>query len=113
MDHEQFDAAARWYGEALALDPQNPDVRVDMGACLVSLGKPAEAIAAFELVLKSQPGHKKALFNKGVALMQSGRAAEAAAIWEELLKRYPDDPQLQALRDRIREVRATSGAAKP
>jgi cytochrome c-type biogenesis protein CcmH/NrfG len=113
MDHEQFEAAARWYDEALALDPQNADVRIDMGACLVSAGKPAEAIPVFDLALKQQPGHKKALFNKGVALMHLGRNEEAVALWEGLLKRYPDDPQLQTLRERIREVRATTGAAKP
>ena len=38
-----------------------------------------------------------------------GRAGEAAAAWEELLKRHPDDPQLQGLRGRIEQIRATAG----
>ena len=42
MDHSQFDEAARWYREALALAPDNNDVRVDLGACLVSAGKAGE-----------------------------------------------------------------------
>lgn len=37
MDHERFEDAVRWYQEALALDPSNSDVRVDMGASFVSL----------------------------------------------------------------------------
>jgi cytochrome c-type biogenesis protein CcmH/NrfG len=113
MDHEQWDGAIRWYGEALTLEPANADVRVDMGACLVSSGKAAEAIAAFDLALKQQPGHKKALFNKGVALLQAGRPQEAASLWEDLLKRYPDDPQLSGVRDQLRALRAQAPAAKP
>jgi len=107
MDHNQFDAAARWYREALALAPGDNDVRVDLGACLVSSGKAGEAIAEFERALASDPGHKKALFNKGIALMQSGKPQEAVAVWEGLLKRYPDDPQLRGLREQIDQVRAT------
>lgn len=107
MDHERHEEAVKWYAEALGIDPKNADVRVDMGACLVSLGRAQEALAAFDLALRDSPGHKKASFNKGIALMQSGRPKEAVAVWEELLKKYPDDPQLQGLRDQIAQVRAS------
>ena len=59
-------------------------------------------------MLQADPGHRNALYNKGIALLQLGRAKEAAAAWEELLKRHPDDPQLQGLRGRIEQIRATS-----
>src|SRR6185295_19460189 len=48
MDHERWADAVKWYSAALELEPQNADVRVDMGACLVSLGRGPEAIAAFD-----------------------------------------------------------------
>src|SRR5262245_1732467 len=82
MDHQHFDAAARWYRAALAIDPRQTDVLVDLGASLVNGGKPAEGLAEFEKALKLDPDHKKALFNKGIALMQTGKAAEAVAVWE-------------------------------
>jgi tetratricopeptide (TPR) repeat protein len=109
MDHGQFDEAARWYREAVALKP-SPDVIVDLGACLVNGGKAAEGLEQFEKVLKASPDHKKAAFNKGVALMELGRAGEAVAVWDGLLKRYPDDPQLQTLKQQIEQVR--TGAKK-
>ncbi len=109
MDHERWDDAIRWYGEALKLDPRNADVRTDMGACFVHSGRASEALAVFDEALKAEPGHKKALFNKGIALMQSGRVKEAVALWEDLLKRYPDDPQLQPLRQQIEGVRSGAG----
>jgi len=110
MDAQRWDEAIRWYREALALDPARPDVATDLGACLVSAGNPAAALAEFEKVLRAMPDYKNALYNKGIALMQLGRPAEAAAAWEELLRRHPDDPQLQGLKARIEQVRAAAPA---
>jgi tetratricopeptide (TPR) repeat protein len=106
MDHAQYEEAARWYGEALALTPANNDVRVDLGASLLNLGRGPDALAEFDQALKNDPGHKKALFNKGLALMQAGRPKEAVTIWDDLLKRYPGDPQLQGLKDQVERIRA-------
>jgi cytochrome c-type biogenesis protein CcmH/NrfG len=105
MDHRRFDDAARWYREAIAIKP-DPDVIVDLGACLVNGGKATEGLAEFDKALKLSPDHRKAAFNKGVALMELGRAKEAVAVWDDLLKRFPDDPQLQTLKRQIDQVRA-------
>jgi cytochrome c-type biogenesis protein CcmH/NrfG len=109
MDAERWNEAIRWYREALALDPARLDAALDFGTCLVNSGRPAEALAEFDRVLKADPGHRNALYNRGIALLHLGRPAEAVAAWEDLLKRYPDDPQVQGLRGRIEQVRATAG----
>lgn len=110
MDHNQEAEAARWYREALDIDPSLNDVRVDLGACLVRGGKSKEAIAEFDEALKRDPTHKKAMFNKGVAYMEAGQQKEAVAVWDDLLKRYPDDPQLKDLRAQIQRVRSGMGS---
>jgi predicted Zn-dependent protease len=110
MDAERWDEAIRWYREALALDPNRPDVETDLGACLVSAGSPEQALVEFGKALRAKPEYRNALYDKGIALMQLGRPAEAVAVWEDLLERYPDDPQLQGLRARIEQIRATSAA---
>jgi cytochrome c-type biogenesis protein CcmH len=109
MDAERWDEAIRWYREALAVNPALVETATDLGACLVSSGRPAEGLVEFERVLAVDAGHRNALYNKGIALLQMGRGAEAAAVWEELLKRHPADPQLQGLRGRIEQIRATAG----
>jgi len=109
MDAERWDEAVRWYREALAVNPGLVDTITDLGASLVSAGRPQEALPEFERVLQADPGHRNALYNKGIALLQMGRAADAAAACEELLKRHPDDPQIQGLRGRIEQIRATAG----
>jgi len=109
MDAEHWDDAIRWYREALAVNPALVETETDLGACLVSSGRPAEGLAEFERVLAADPGHRNALYNKGIALLQMGRGAEAVTAWEELMKRYPTDPQLSGLRGRIEQIRATAG----
>jgi cytochrome c-type biogenesis protein CcmH/NrfG len=109
MDHQRYDEGARWYREALAVNPSQPDVIVDLGACLVNGGKAAEGLAEFEKALAQAPNHKKALFNKGIALMESGRPKDAIVVWEDLLKRFPDDPLLQGLRAQIERARSGVG----
>ncbi len=113
MDHQRWEEAVRWYREALALTPGNPDVSTDLGACYVHSGRPEEGLAEFDRVLEKDPTHRNARFNRGVALLQMGRPAEAADAWEDLLRRFPDDPQLERLRGRIAEIRATSAASGP
>jgi predicted Zn-dependent protease len=111
MDHQRYDEAARWYREALVVNPSQPDVIVDLGACLVNGGKAKEGLAELEKALVLAPNHKKALFNRGIALLESGRSKEAVAVWEDLLKHFPDDPQLQGLRAQIDRVRSGAGGA--
>jgi tetratricopeptide (TPR) repeat protein len=112
MDAERWDEAVRWYREALAINPGLVGTMTDLGASLVSAGKPEEALAEFEKVLQADPGQRNALYNKGIALLQMGRGNEAAAAWEELLKRHPDDPQIQGLRGRVEQIRATSAVGR-
>jgi cytochrome c-type biogenesis protein CcmH/NrfG len=112
MDAERWDEAIRWYREALALDPTRPEVATDLGACLVSAGRPGEALVEFDRVLQAVPDHRNALYNKGIALLQLGRGSEAVAAWEELLRRHAGDPQIQGLRGRIEQIRATSAEGK-
>jgi len=111
MEHAQYEAAARWYREALGLKPADNDVRVDLGASLLSLGRAPDALAEFDQALKNDPGHKQALYNKGLALLRTGRGPEAAVVWDGLLKRYPGDPQLQGLKDQVERLRAGRGSA--
>jgi tetratricopeptide (TPR) repeat protein len=110
MEHAQYEAAARWYREALGLRPADNDVRVDLGASLLSLGRAPDALAEFDQALKNDPSHKQALYNKGLALMRTGREPEAVGVWDGLLKRYPGDPQLQGLKDQMERLRAGRGA---
>lgn len=112
MDSERWDEAIRWYREALAIDASLADVATDLGACLLSSGRPEEAIVELERALAKDPAHRLALFNRVVALLRLGRTKDAVDAWQELEQRHPEDPQLERLRARIDRIRSGAEAGR-
>lgn len=71
--------AVRAYERALEIDPNNLDVRTDLGvAYLNDPASPMLAIQNTNMVLEADSNHVQANFNKGVMLAQIGRTEEAA-----------------------------------
>src|SRR5512143_4092080 len=68
MDNRRFAEAIDAYQKALAIDPKNVDVRVDMGTCYRNIGKPDIALREYDKALEINPGHLMAIRNKGVVL---------------------------------------------
>jgi Tfp pilus assembly protein PilF len=64
-DGKQFPSAIQYYERALAIHPENPDVRTDMGTAYWYTGDAEKALAAMETSLKYRPGHPQTLFNLG------------------------------------------------
>ena len=73
-DYETAISAAR---SAVEAEPDEAMPRLNLGAALLSSGRPAEAAAAFRNALEISPGHPVAHFNLGVTLSHLGRAWEA------------------------------------
>jgi len=93
-DGKEFSNAIAYYERALAIHPENPDVRTDMGTAYWYSGNADKAIAAMQTSLKYRPGHPQTLFNLGWVKWQ-GKADPKGAVeaWETLLKANPDYPQ--------------------
>ena len=68
MDSQKFSEAIEAYSKALAIDPKNVDVRVDLGTCNRNLGKTDVAIAEFRKAVTLNPSHLNAHRNLGVVL---------------------------------------------
>ena len=105
-DAQQFPGAIEYYGRALAIHPENPDVRTDMGTAYWYSGNADKALAAMEASLKYRPGHPQTLFNLGWVKWQ-GKADPKGAIeaWEKLLKTNPDYPQKQQVEQYIAKAK--------
>lgn len=85
-DHGSFARAIETYKKYLAVHPQNPDARVDMGVCYYELGLADSvnsgkyldlAAAEMEGALRGNPTHQQAAFNLGVVTLQRGRLEES------------------------------------
>jgi len=108
-DGQQYPNAIQYYERALAIHPENPDVRTDMGTAYWYTGNADKAIAAMQTSLKYRPGHPQTLFNLGWVRWQ-GKADPKGAIsaWEQLLKANPDYPQRQQVEQNIAKAKEHS-----
>lgn len=105
-DGQQFPSAIQYYERALAIHPENPDVRTDTGTAYWYTGNADKAIEAMLLSLKYRPNHPQTLFNLGWVRWQ-GKADPKGAIaaWQQLLKTNPDYPQKQQVQQYIAKAK--------
>lgn len=90
---QRWDAAAGTFERVLQLDPARTEARLVLGACLLKMNRPQEALAHFEQV---RGHHHQVLFGKAVALQLLGRLREAARAYEEVLTLEPDSEEALA-----------------
>jgi lipoprotein NlpI len=72
-------------GLALTQQPDNPEIRVDVGLVLLSSGNASAAFNQFEAALGLRLGYAEARFQRGAALWHLGRSEEAKKDWAEAL----------------------------
>lgn len=86
FDAGAYPRAIDLYKRYLALRPDNPDARVDLGICYFELAKLdssghgplfASAIREMETVAKTHPKHQQAAFNLGIVYLTMGSVEES------------------------------------
>src|SRR5205823_13769415 len=88
------DARAR-FAEVVGLAPQLPVGHEALGAVLLELSEPAEAIPQLEAAARLRPNDRGIEMNLAYALAQSGQAAKAMPHFEAVLRlgQGPGQPQ--------------------
>src|SRR5262249_12784488 len=66
FDAERYDEAIKWYEQAIALSPQDPNLSTDLGVCYYYTNQPDKALTQFDHSLKIDPKHTKTLLNVGI-----------------------------------------------
>jgi tetratricopeptide (TPR) repeat protein len=109
MDAARYTEAIVAYRKALDLDPNNVDVRVDMGTCYRNLGQPEKAIEEYRRALKINPRHPNANRNSGVVLAydlhRNAEAIQAFKKYLEVLPGAPDADQILADIQRLKSAK--------
>lgn len=92
-DLEDAPRAILYYQVSLAIDPDQPGVRTDMGTMLWHNGDVALAEQAFRRVIAEHPGFGNAYLNLGHLLRGARRdPARAREIWRTLVVSFPEHP---------------------
>ncbi len=106
FDAGKFAQALPYYKSALALDPNNPDVRTDYATALHGANEDLEALAQLQIVLDANPNFAPALFNEGIVASSIGRRTQAVAAFQKFLKVAPHDPHDDDARTALRNIGA-------
>jgi tetratricopeptide (TPR) repeat protein len=119
FDAERYDDAIKWYGEALALAPNNVDVSTDLGVCYYYSNQPDKALEQFDRSLKIDPKHAKTLLNLGIVRAFGKQDLEGAMqAWQKVMEVAPGSQEAQAAKralDSLQSAHPASGggARKP
>lgn len=104
MDSGQFENAIVKYQQALAIDSLQPDIMVDLGACLHAVGENARANLQFLRALAISPRHPVALFNLGVVSLTVADTAAAKKWWNRYLEVATDVEQIRQVREQLSKM---------
>jgi superkiller protein 3 len=94
---DNFNGALEAINEALGIS-ERTELWVERGNVLAGMGRPDDAIDAYDRALKVQPDHIAALLNKETLLAELGEIDSALEINSRIIKHMPDEPLAWILR---------------
>jgi tetratricopeptide (TPR) repeat protein len=114
FDAARYDDAIKWYTEALALEPNDPDVSTDLGVSYYYSNQPDRALAQFDHSLQVAPGHTKTLLNLGIVRAFGKQdLVGATEAWEQLVRLAPDSPEGQAAKRALESLKSAHPGGNP
>lgn len=105
-DMGRYDAAVRWYEEALALDSDDVNVTTDLATSYLYMNNVDKAIETYKQSLNLNPDHPQTLQNLGIAYFYTGRYRDAIQHWERLVENNPEYPHVEEIKKQIEAARA-------
>ena len=106
-DHQRYSEAAPYYERALALRPDDVNVRTDLGTAFWYAGFPEKAVREFEKALAVEDHYPQTLFNLGIVRLEGLKdPAGAIAAWEKLLEKNPQYAEKQRVLGLIAQARS-------
>ena len=113
FDSNQPKEAIEAYSQYLAIKPDNPDVRTDMGIMYRKLGDFDRAIEEFRKAVQSDPKHTNSRYNLGLVLLHDKHDIKAAVkAWEDYLKVDPNSKRAQRIRAQIEKMKTMPAMSK-
>jgi cytochrome c-type biogenesis protein CcmH/NrfG len=113
FDTDQPKEAIEAYSHYLAVKPDNPDIRTDMGIMYRKLGQFDRALEEFRKAARSDPKHINSRYNIGLVLLHDKQDIQGAIkAWEEYLKVDPNSEKSQRIRAQIEKMKSMPVSTK-
>lgn len=116
FDGNQYANAIGAYEKALAIRPDNANVRTDLGVMYRRNGQPKKAIESFDKAIAADPKHEVSRLNKGIVLLHDLNDFDGAIkAWEELVEINPlaMAPNGQSVDAMIQQYKQRKAAGNP
>ena len=86
----QAEEAIRFLTAAVALRPDSPGARMNLGFVLARAGRPDEALVAYRQAIALKADYSRAHYDVGLALGEQGHLDEAIAAFRRAIESKPD-----------------------
>lgn len=105
-DRQEWSEAIRERRLAIAAEPDDPSLLLDLGITLYHAGRFAEAVEPLAEAAARLPRNYRASFLQGLVAVQLGRTAEAREAFERSLRLVPSrlTEQIAEIRGRLRQL---------
>ena len=106
FDTNQLQESIDAYSKYLAMKPDNPDVRTDMGIMYRKLGDYDRAIKEFRTAAQNDPKHVNSRYNTGLVLLHDKQDIKGAIkAWEEYLKVDPNSDRANRVKTQMDKLK--------
>jgi tetratricopeptide (TPR) repeat protein len=107
FDSERFADAARWYEQAIAIEPRNVSASTDLGISYYYMNQPDRALQQFDRSLAIDPRHSKTLLNVGIVRAFGKDDLEGAAeAWQRVVEYAPDSAEGKRAKQALDSLRS-------
>jgi tetratricopeptide (TPR) repeat protein len=105
FDQRDWAAAAALYNRALEVRPDHVNTRADRALALLQLNRIDDAVIELRSAIELNPNHPQALFYLGLVLAEFKNDPQGALeLWKRLVATTPDFPDIDLIKERIREI---------
>jgi tetratricopeptide (TPR) repeat protein len=109
-DAGRYPDAIKWYGESLAIAPNDVNVSTDLGVSYYYNNQPDLAIKQLERSLQIDPKHTKSLLNLGVVRAFGKQDLKGATeAWQRLVEIAPESPEGRQARQALDSLSSAHG----
>ncbi|MBV9613170.1 MAG: VCBS repeat-containing protein, partial [Acidobacteriaceae bacterium] len=91
LGKERFDAAEKYFRQALQLDSHSPEALYGLGAILARRGRYDEAGALLEQAITARPDYADAINDLGAVFIAQGKINDAIAAFQYGIRAAPDE----------------------